>query len=95
MTYTIELLPKARLELRKAYDWYEERQAGLGAKFVNQVFEKLDFVQANPLHYQIKNKYREALTDVFPYLIVYKVLKQRNHISVVSIFHTSRHPRRK
>jgi len=33
MTYKVELLPRARKELVDAWDWYDDRWAGLGDRF--------------------------------------------------------------
>lgn len=89
------MLPKAERELYKAWKYYEEEQPGLGKRFGLAFTNKLEFVQKNPFHYPLKNGFREALVDKFPYLIVYKVIESRNIIYVTSVFHTSRHPKRK
>jgi len=95
MTFTFLLSPKAHNEILEAWEWYEDKQTGLGDQFKQEVAKKLDVITANPLQYASKNSFREAQTDVFPYLIVYQINKQLNLIFVVSIFHTSRHPKRK
>lgn len=56
---------------------------------------KLELIQNNPFHYPIKNGFHETLVDKFPYLIIYKIIESRNIIYVSSVFHTSRHPKRK
>jgi hypothetical protein len=38
MSYHVEFLPRARKELLNAWEWYEDRQAGLGDRFLEQVF---------------------------------------------------------
>jgi len=95
MSATFLQLPKAQLEIIKAWDWYEEKEAGLGDRFKRQVHLKIKAVLENPLHYPKKGKYHEALTEDFPFLIVYHYNKKQNLIIIVSVFHTSRHPRRK
>jgi plasmid stabilization system protein ParE len=95
MNYAVDLSLKARLELFETRLWYEERQKGLGKRFREDVFRKIDLIQSNPLHYPLKNGLREAETDVFPYLIVYKVVKSKNLILIVSVFHMKRHPKKK
>jgi hypothetical protein len=95
MSYNVDLLPKARLELLEARLWYEDQKQGLGARFREEVFKKIGLIQNNPLHYPLKQGLREAQTEVFPYLIVYKVIKKSNLIMIVSVFHTSRHPKKK
>src|SRR6201995_5756710 len=95
MNYTVELSLKARQELTKASEWYDEKLDGLGEEFELEFFRKTDLIQSNPLHYPLKGRYRETLTERFPYLIVYKIDQKRNIILIVSVFHTSRPPKRK
>ena len=95
MTNTFLQLPKAQKEILEAWEWYEDKQIGLGDRFKDEVGKKIRAVVENPLHYPRKGKYREAQTDVSPFLIVYKFDKKSNMIFIVSVFHTSRHPRKK
>jgi len=95
VTYIVELSPKAREELADASAWYDKQLLGLGQDFENDVFRKIDLVKNNPLRYQIKKGFREANTERFPYLLVFKANPERNTIIILSIFHTSRHPKRK
>jgi mRNA-degrading endonuclease RelE of RelBE toxin-antitoxin system len=95
MSFTVDLLVKARQDLHKAREWYEEKQPGLGGRFAKEVFRKIDIVKANPLHYPQKNGFREAGVKTFPFLIVFTIDKNTNILFVVSIFHMSRHPKRK
>ncbi|HVW16391.1 MAG TPA: type II toxin-antitoxin system RelE/ParE family toxin [Mucilaginibacter sp.] len=93
--FKVDLSPKARGELSEAWEWYEEQQSGLGLRFENEFFKKAYLIESNPLHYPSKGKYRETKIDDFPYLIVFKVDRHRELILIVSVFHTSRHPKRK
>lgn len=96
MSYTVLLLSKARRELAAAFQWYEERQSGLGDRFAEAVMHKLSLIEKEPTRYpkRIKN-YREAVVPVFPYLIVYRIHRQRKVIAVVSIFHSKQNPAKK
>jgi plasmid stabilization system protein ParE len=95
MSYPFELSPKAEKELYKAWNWYEDEQPGLGERFEKEIFRKIDLIIINPLHYAVKKGLHEARTDSFPYLIIYKISPKRNIIIIVSIFHMSRHPKKK
>jgi len=95
MTYTVDLLFKARQEIFEGWKWYEEQQSGLGDRFEEEVFRKIDLIEANPLHYPLKKGKHETTTDIFPYLIVYMISEKRKSIMIVSVFHTSRHPKKK
>ena len=89
------LLPKAQFEIIEAWEWYEDKQMGLGDRFQEEVEKKIGTVVRNPLHYPVKGKYRQAQTDVFPFLIVFTFDKKENMIYIVSVFHMSRHPDKK
>ena len=95
MSFTVDLLFKAHLEIFEGWKWFEEQEAGLGYRFEDEVFRKIQLIEANPFQYPLKKKAREALTDTFPYLIVYRINKRRKVIMIISIFHTSRHPKKK
>lgn len=95
MTYTVEMSPKAEKELYQAWAWYEDEQPGLGIRFEKEFFRKIGLIQSNPLHYPLKKELREAMMETFPYLLVYKVSERKNMILIVSVFHMSRHPKKK
>jgi len=96
MKYSFIINEEAIQELTEAFLWYEEQQIDLGKEFRTKVYDRLNQVCNNPLHNQISNKnFRSALTDKFPFLIVY-FIDEKNHLIVVTaIFHTSRNPKSK
>ncbi|RYU86223.1 type II toxin-antitoxin system RelE/ParE family toxin [Mucilaginibacter terrigena] len=95
MDYIIEFADKAQFELFDGWSWYEMQQTGLGNRFEDEVYKKIEQVRKNPLFYMVVGKHRQANTEVFPYVIVFRIEKKRNVIWIASIFHTSRHPKRK
>ncbi|MDR3695526.1 type II toxin-antitoxin system RelE/ParE family toxin [Mucilaginibacter sp.] len=95
MNYTVDLLFKARQEIFDGWKWYEKEPKGLGDRFEDEVFRKIALIAANPLHYPLKKGAREAVTETFPYLIIYKINESRKLIMILSVFHTSRHPKKK
>ena len=72
MSYTSEILLRARSELLAAWEWYEDKQEGLGYEFLNAVEKKIEEIVALPQTFSSKGNrnYREALVDRFPYIIV-------------------------
>ncbi|HEY8928249.1 MAG TPA: type II toxin-antitoxin system RelE/ParE family toxin [Mucilaginibacter sp.] len=96
MTYTFILKDEAVIDFSDAYAWYEEQKEGLGGEFRAEVFRKLQLICNNPLHYKKSYKnFHEALTDRFPFLIVYTIDVTSSKIIVMAIFHTSRNPKKK
>ncbi len=82
---------QARLEYGEAADWYEDRRAGLGAKFTDAVQEVLDSASVNPSrHPRVFDEVREGLVQGFPYCVYYR--EERGNLLVIGVFHTSRDP---
>ncbi len=52
--YEIELSPKTSLELDKAYEWYEERLAGLGSRLLKEINKYLTTISKNPKLFQVR-----------------------------------------
>jgi plasmid stabilization system protein ParE len=93
MSYSTELLFKARLELSQAWLWYEDKQPGLGDKFKKQVYTSLEIIEKDPERYPERRKYyRQTLIKGFPYLVIYRIHKRKKVIAIISIFHTKRNP---
>lgn len=96
MNYLLEIRDKALEEINESYEYYEEQQIGLGDYFTSDVYKTIRYIQKFPLHFNkfIKN-YRQAKTDKFPFLVVYEIEEENEVIIIISIFHTSRNPKKK
>ena len=65
MSFKPVLLSRARLELIEAWEWYEDKQIGLGDKFENEVYNTIDYIVHHPEHYPTrKRSYREAGVEI-------------------------------
>jgi len=97
MSYTYQIHPLVEQDIEEGYIWYEERQKGLGERFITAIGAKVKQILQNPEAYSSKgNKsFREAEVDRFPYLIAYKIRKRKKEIFITSIHHTKKHPRKK
>ena len=94
MTFSLEITTEANLEIVEAYVYYEEKQAGLGERFLKQLDKYFIKILQTPKHYAVKRKpYREAFIRKFPFLIIYEVTEEK--IIVYSVFNTSRNPTKK
>lgn len=96
MIYEAILQPRARIELLNGWIWYEERQVGLGDRFENEVYKRIDkynnILKDTPSE---KNFSVRQKIKIFPYLIIYRVAEKEKVILISSIFHTSRNPEAK
>lgn len=97
MNYTYKVHPLVLQDYNEGYEWYEEKQIGLGERFLNEVRRKIAEILKNPEVYSSKSKraFREANVDYFPYLIVYKIDKRAKEIHIASVHNTKKHPRNK
>jgi len=97
MAYSYRLHPLAVEDYSKAYSWYEDKQAGLGERFLKAVRQKIEEIASNPETFGHRGRklFREAKIDFFPFLIVYKIYKRKKEIYISSVHHTKKHPRKR
>ena len=96
MKCRIELHKAAQKELTEAFQWYEKRSPGLGARFIDAVSERLSELSNYPDRYaKRKAEFREASTKIFPYTLIYEFLPKENIVFVYYVFHSKRNPRLK
>jgi hypothetical protein len=93
----IELHPEAQSEIRSAALWYEERRAGLGDEFIEEVSKGLWRVEQSPASFPVWPGTGESLVPIrkvvlgrFPYLIAFEV--RLNQAFVLAVAHANRRP---
>jgi toxin ParE1/3/4 len=91
MSYQVIFTRKADLDILKTIHWYDDQQIGLGNKFRDRMFEKIDMIAKNPLIYRIRHgTIRSALLNGFPHVIYYKISDDK--IIVSAVLHAKRNP---
>ena len=97
MKYTYWLHEKVQIDFNEAFEWYEDKRSGLGNKFLNAVESKLAEIVVNPEHFGSKGneKYREALIDRFPFVIVYILYLKRKEIFICAVHNAKKSINRK
>ncbi len=87
---------KAQKEIAESWNWYEDRQLGLGDRFLKEITDCVHKIEETPIRFPIRFKsYRETPVPVFPFLIIYRINDKKKLIRIVSVFHTSRNPTKK
>jgi toxin ParE1/3/4 len=83
---------QAKGDLREAFQWYEERQPGLGLSFLTSVDSTLSSLQEHPLMYpRVDPEVRRAsATSPFPFGIFYRI--DGDTIRVIAVLHNARNP---
>jgi toxin ParE1/3/4 len=78
MMWRVQFRPEVEQDVAEAAVWYEDRRAGLGAEFVEDVIRIWDALAENPLlncrRHPTKN-IRWRYPDRFPYRVIYEVLE--------------------
>ncbi|MEX2495721.1 MAG: type II toxin-antitoxin system RelE/ParE family toxin [Woeseia sp.] len=76
--------PGAESDIEDGYGWYEERQSGLGARFLTELDTTLVRISENSASYQeVVPEIRRAVTHVFPYLVFFTHTDQAVYILAV------------
>lgn len=94
MIYKFDISIQAIEDARKAYEYYEEKQEGLGERFDVNLDNIINYITNYPKHFRIvKKEYRQVLVKSFPYLVIYSIKKDT--VLVHRVFNTSRNPKKK
>ncbi|MFD2145568.1 type II toxin-antitoxin system RelE/ParE family toxin [Mucilaginibacter antarcticus] len=92
--HKILIKPRAIKMAQDVYNWYEERQSGLGELFLQELESCYDKLEAWPSAYtNIKKDFRHIILKTFPYVIIFKIIK--DDVVIYAVFHTSRSPKKK
>ena len=93
MPFKIVFASKARTDIQDAIDWENSRADKLGERFLEYLYKKLAALSVTPLIGSIHNdKIRYTTTEVFQYLIYYKVDEQARIVIIWRILHVRRKP---
>jgi toxin ParE1/3/4 len=93
MTPPLFLRAEAKVDIREAYEWYEDRQTGLGKRFLGAVRKTLQEVESAPLRFRrVRDGIRRAPLSGFPYAIFF--VPEEDFTVVLACFHARRDPAR-
>ena len=97
MSYAYWLHEKVQIDFNEGFSWYENKLDGLGYEFLAAIETKIAEIVKHPETFGSKgnSKYREALLNRFPYVIVYQIYKRKREIFISAIHHTKKSPRQK
>mgnify|MGYP000892635503 FL=1 len=94
MNFTVEYNPEFFNDVAQAVDWYNEKQAGLGDRFFNNVKTQTTKLSTSALHFAVKyDDIRCMYVKKFPYLVHYHVNEKTKIVKVEALLHTSRNPK--
>jgi len=85
------ILHEAEVELWEAVAYYEDKAAGLGLDFENEIERSVQTIAEHPECWPLRaDGTRRYLTHRFPYLVVYTY--QNHRIWILAIAHCKRRP---
>ncbi len=83
--------PDVFLEVKEAYDWYENQAYGLGDDFMQELQAAYQSILELPGTWpRFKMDYRRFVLSKFPFSVIYRDNKEI--IFVVAVMHNSRKP---
>jgi plasmid stabilization system protein ParE len=92
MTFSSIVLPPAESDVLQAAQWYEDKDPGVGEKFVEAFQETLLAIQRAPLSFKIVlHKFRQARMNTFPFYVHFDL--RDDTVFVFAVTHASRNPR--
>jgi plasmid stabilization system protein ParE len=92
MNYSLVFHTYVEADLAEAFNWYEDKQNGLGERFLNELVFCYNLIESNPeLCGRVSKSYRKISLRHFPYIIVFEIAD--DHVLVYAVFHTSRNPK--
>lgn len=87
----VVFLRTANLELVEASAWYENKRAGLGREFLEEIERCVNQASLNPLLWaEVRPNMRRVVAKRFPYSVLYRAEPDR--IVVLAVFHARRNP---
>jgi plasmid stabilization system protein ParE len=96
MKWRIEFRPEVEQDVAEAAAWYESRQAGLGAEFIEEIIEVWAGLADNPTLNSRRHSSRNIrwrYPNRFPYRVIYEVFEKGQTVIVAAVLHAARHDR--
>jgi len=88
------ILPEADAEIQAAAQWYQNRQAGLGEQFLEELVDALLAIEKHPRHAPLytqlktRREIRQRSLPRFPYHVIYEV--REDEIVIIAVAHAHR-----
>jgi plasmid stabilization system protein ParE len=94
MSFEVLIDPLAVQDIQDAINYYEEKSAGLGKKFENELNEQILFLAKNPFLRTRYENVRCLVLNVFPFMIHFTIDEDLKTITIRAVFHTSINPQK-
>ncbi len=92
MDFKIRYLNGFETDLMEAIDWYKNISSKNAINLLADIEDAIHSLSRNPLLFQkVNSRVRKANLKVYPYKIVYKIIK--GELVIVALAHHKRHPK--
>ena len=89
MAYKLLIKPIVFFDVEEAFNYYNEKSAGLGSRFYKQFLSSLNDIHNHPLSYlTVKDPVRRCKVKMFPYIIFYVI--SDDEIFIIGLSHFKR-----
>lgn len=93
MSFGLLIEADVREEMRKAGDWYEAREAGVGGRFIVSIDACLRQIISDPFRYpKAGPTTHKAKIIGWPYSIFFTVLEQQNLVKIIAVWQGNQDP---
>lgn len=93
MKFRVLYHPDVYEDMKEAMDWYEEKQAGLGNKFLASARTQINSLRNSALQYSIRyDDVRCMPMKKFPYMVHFRVNILEKSVKVEAVFNTWMNP---
>jgi len=96
MSWRVVVRPEIEQDLTRAADWYDQREEGLGERFIEEVLQVFEALATNPLlrsRRHPRKNIRWRYPERFPYRVIYEVLEREKSVIIAAVVHAARHDR--
>ncbi|MFP4096393.1 MAG: type II toxin-antitoxin system RelE/ParE family toxin [Cyclobacteriaceae bacterium] len=92
MAFKIKVEPEALDDIQQSIDWYNEKQAGLGRKFLAEVKSCFKSLKVNPFFQVRYDEVRCLPLKKFPFMIHFTVHEADKVVVIRAVFNTYLYP---
>jgi len=93
--YKLQIRKEAIEQKQEAFAWYGSQRINFGNELLSGVGACLQKIAQHPQHYsRLNDRYRRIQTKGFPRLLIFEIEAQSKIVYIISLFHTSKNPKR-
>jgi hypothetical protein len=93
MSFKVIYNPEVYDDIRKAVEWYNKQQSGLGERYFTIVKKHLESLKKHASHFAVRYDDIHCMPiRKFPYMVHYRIDNAQKTIKIEAIFNTHRDP---